>query len=129
MSRRWWMNSFARFSIGLAMMLSVVPISAQPIPPAPEMQRPYPAQEGYRGRPEDYRGRPEEPRERLPPSRSQRGGKGGWDELRARMFELRSECEAGERRACIQFGIIIGENRERRAQWRREQPDLFWWDR
>ena len=27
------------------------------------------------------------------------------------------------------FGIIIGENRERRAQWRRESPDFFWWER
>ena len=51
------------------------------------------------------------------------------DEMRARMFELRTACEDGDRRACVRFGIIIGENRERRAQWRRESPDLFWWER
>jgi hypothetical protein len=45
------------------------------------------------------------------------------------MFGLRAACDAGDRRACVQFGIIIGENRERRAQWRSERPELFWWER
>jgi hypothetical protein len=48
---------------------------------------------------------------------------------RARMFELRERCEDGDTRACVRFGIIIGENRERRAQWAREHPELFWWER
>jgi hypothetical protein len=51
------------------------------------------------------------------------------DELRERMMELRAACGDGDRRSCIRFGIIIGENRERRAQWRRESPDAFWWER
>jgi hypothetical protein len=51
------------------------------------------------------------------------------DELRDRMFELRGGCEAGDRRACVQLGIIIGENRERRAAWRREYPDVFFYER
>jgi hypothetical protein len=50
-------------------------------------------------------------------------------ETRRVMMTLRRECEAGDTRACVQFGIIIGENRERRAQWRQEAPDLFWWER
>ena len=49
-------------------------------------------------------------------------------ETRRVMHALRRECEAGDTRACVQFGIIIGENRERRAQWRQEAPDLFWWE-
>jgi hypothetical protein len=52
-----------------------------------------------------------------------------WIELRERMFELRSACEEDDRRACVRLGIIIGENRARRAAWRRESPDLFWWER
>ena len=48
---------------------------------------------------------------------------------RARMFELRERCEDGDTRACVRLGIIIGENRERRAQWQREHPELFWWER
>jgi hypothetical protein len=51
------------------------------------------------------------------------------DELRARMLELREACEDGDRRACIRFGVIIGENRERRAEWRRENPELFSYER
>jgi hypothetical protein len=51
------------------------------------------------------------------------------DELRDRMLELRERCEDGERRACIRLGIIIGENRERRAAWRREHPEVFFYER
>ena len=51
------------------------------------------------------------------------------DEVRDIMFRLHRACDDGDRRACIQFGMIIGENREHRAQWRREHPELFGWDR
>ena len=57
------------------------------------------------------------------------GAGGGRGDRRGEMFELRRACEAGDTRACVQFGIIIGENRERRSQWRRENPELFWWER
>jgi hypothetical protein len=61
--------------------------------------------------------------------RGRGGPRFGADDPRRHMFQLRMDCERGDRRACIRFGIIIGENRERRAQWQRESPDLFWWDR
>jgi hypothetical protein len=51
------------------------------------------------------------------------------DELRDRMLELRERCEDGDRRACVRLGIIIGENRERRAAWRRENPEVFFYER
>ena len=51
------------------------------------------------------------------------------DELRARMFELREACEDGDKRACVRLGIIIGEHRERREAWRREHPELFFFER
>jgi hypothetical protein len=58
------------------------------------------------------------------------GGPGpGRDDLREQMYGLRDACERGDRRACVRLGIIIGEHRERRAQWQRESPDLFWWER
>jgi hypothetical protein len=38
-------------------------------------------------------------------------------------------CEDGDRRACVRLGIIIGENRERRAAWRREHPEAFFYER
>ena len=51
------------------------------------------------------------------------------DEVREMMFRLHRACDEGDRRACIQFGMIVGENREHRAQWRREHPELFGWER
>jgi hypothetical protein len=45
------------------------------------------------------------------------------------MFALRAACEEGDRRACVKLGIIIGENRERRAAWRRDHPELFFFER
>jgi hypothetical protein len=50
------------------------------------------------------------------------------DELGDRMLQLRERCEDGDRRACVRLGIINGENRERRAAWRREHPDVFFYD-
>jgi hypothetical protein len=45
------------------------------------------------------------------------------------MSSLHRACNAGDRRACIQFGMIIGENQENRALWRLEHPKLFGWER
>ena len=58
-----------------------------------------------------------------PPARTAR------DELYDRMLSLRAGCEDGDRRACVRLGIIIGENRERRAAWRREHPEVFFYER
>ena len=51
------------------------------------------------------------------------------DEAREIMFRLHRACDTGDRRACIQFGMIVGENREHRAEWQREHPELFGWER
>jgi hypothetical protein len=51
------------------------------------------------------------------------------DELSERMMLLREGCDDGDRRACVRLGIIIGENRERRAAWRREHPEVFFYER
>jgi len=51
------------------------------------------------------------------------------DELRERMLRFREDCEAGDTRSCVRLGILIGENRERRAQWRREHPEVFFYER
>ena len=66
--------------------------------------------------------RPEEPEQRYAPSPPR-------DELQGRMFRLREACEDGDRRACVRLGIIIGENRERRAAWRQDHPELFFYER
>ncbi len=51
------------------------------------------------------------------------------DELSDRMMDLRAHCEDGHRRACVRLGILIGEHRERRAAWRREHPEVFFYER
>jgi hypothetical protein len=52
-----------------------------------------------------------------------------WREVRHRMMEYRDGCRRGDRGACVRLGIIIGQNQDRRDDWRREHPDYFWWDR
>lgn len=52
-----------------------------------------------------------------------------WRAVRERMHEYRDECRDGDRGACVRLGIIIGQNQERRADWQREHPAYFWWDR
>ena len=47
----------------------------------------------------------------------------------AEMIGFHQLCEKGDRKACIRFGIMIGENRERHAEWRRLHPDWWWWER
>ena len=47
----------------------------------------------------------------------------------AEMIGLHQLCERGDRRACVRFGILIGENRERHAEWRRLHADWWWWER
>jgi hypothetical protein len=49
--------------------------------------------------------------------------------LRERMNRNHVECNRGDRAACVRFGILIGENRERQADWRREHQDWWWWER
>lgn len=66
------------------------------------------------GRPRDYDG--------PPPRRA-------YDDARSDMYELRVACDAGDRRACIRFGIAIGRNWERRERWRQESPEFFTWER
>ena len=47
------------------------------------------------------------------------------DGLQERMLELRAGCEDSDRRACVRLGILIAENRARRAAWRRDHPEVF----
>jgi hypothetical protein len=51
------------------------------------------------------------------------------DEVRERLLRLRGECEDGDRRACVRFGMILGENRQRQAEWRRDHPEVFFFER
>jgi hypothetical protein len=49
--------------------------------------------------------------------------------VEAEMIGFHQLCEKGDRRACVRFGILIGENRQRHADWRREHADWWWWEK
>src|SRR5450631_3419151 len=38
-------------------------------------------------------------------------------------------CNKGDRRACVRFGILIGRNEQRHADWRRAHADWWWWEK
>jgi hypothetical protein len=48
----------------------------------------------------------------------------------AELVGLRALCFAGNNKeACVKFGEILGENKQRHADWRRAHADWFWWER
>ena len=59
---------------------------------------------------------------RAPPAHAQ-------GNIEAEMIGFHQLCDRGDKRACIRFGILIGENRQRHADWRRLHPDWWWWER
>jgi len=54
---------------------------------------------------------------------------GGAMAREAEIIGLHQLCQRGDRKACVRFGIILGEMRERHAEWRRLHADWFWWER
>ena len=51
------------------------------------------------------------------------------DAAEAEIIGYHQLCQKGDRRACVHFGILIGENRALHAEWRRLHPDWWWWER
>ena len=49
--------------------------------------------------------------------------------VEAEMIGFHQLCDKGDRKACIRFGILIGQNQQRHADWRRSHADWFWWER
>jgi hypothetical protein len=47
----------------------------------------------------------------------------------AEMVGFHLLCDKGDRKACIQFGIMVGQNQERHAEWRRTHREWFWWEK
>jgi hypothetical protein len=37
-------------------------------------------------------------------------------------------CDRGDRKACVRFGILLGRNEQRHADWRRAHAEWFWWE-
>jgi hypothetical protein len=112
-------------------ILGLIPVATPVRAQIPEelLRRIFPApprEDGYREHREEERReerREEELRERREEQREQQ------EEFGERLSAFNLACERGDRRACVRFGILIGENRERSIEWRRERPDFFWWER
>jgi hypothetical protein len=50
------------------------------------------------------------------------------DAVEAEMVGYHQLCQKGDRKACIRFGILIGRNEQRHADWRRVHADWWWWE-
>jgi len=46
----------------------------------------------------------------------------------AELIGFHQLCEKGDRRACVRFGMLLGENRERHVEWRKHHADWWWWE-
>jgi hypothetical protein len=49
--------------------------------------------------------------------------------MEAEILGFHQLCEKGDRKACIRFGILIGRNEQRSADWRRAHAEWFWFER
>lgn len=49
--------------------------------------------------------------------------------VEAEILGFHQLCEKGDRKACVRFGILIGRNEQRNADWRRSHADWFWWEK
>ncbi len=47
----------------------------------------------------------------------------------AEALGLHQLCDKGDRRACVKFGIILGQNEQRHADWRKRHAEWWWWER
>jgi hypothetical protein len=50
-------------------------------------------------------------------------------DVEAEIIGYHQLCDRGDRRACVKFGILIGRNQQRTADWRRAHADWFWFER
>ena len=50
------------------------------------------------------------------------------DAAEAEIIGFHHLCQKGDRKACVRFGILIGRNEQRHADWRRAHADWWWWE-
>lgn len=50
------------------------------------------------------------------------------DAAEAEIIGFHQLCQKGDRRACVRFGILLGRNEQRHADWRRAHADWWWWE-
>ena len=50
------------------------------------------------------------------------------DAVEAEMVGYHQLCQKGDRKACVRFGILIGRNEQRHADWRHAHADWWWFE-
>src|ERR1700755_2752238 len=50
------------------------------------------------------------------------------DAVEAEMVGYHQLCQKGDRKACVRFGILIGRNEQRHADWRHAPADWWWFE-
>ena len=51
-----------------------------------------------------------------------------WTAREAELVGLHQLCDKGDRKACVRFGMLLGEAKERHADWRRAHSEWWWWE-
>jgi hypothetical protein len=49
--------------------------------------------------------------------------------VEAEILGFHQLCDKGDRKACVRFGMLLGQNMQRHADWRRAHAEWFWWER
>ena len=50
------------------------------------------------------------------------------DAREAQLIGFRDFCEKGDKKACVKFGMMLQQNADRHAEWRRNHPDWFFFE-
>lgn len=51
------------------------------------------------------------------------------DAREAQLIGFHQLCDHGDRAACVKFGMMLQQNRDRHDEWRRTHPDFFFFER
>jgi len=51
-----------------------------------------------------------------------------WTAREAELVGLHQLCDRGDRKACVRFGMLLREAKERHADWRRAHAEWWWWE-
>ena len=51
------------------------------------------------------------------------------DAREAQLIGFHQLCDHGDRGACVKFGMLLQQNRDRHDEWRRSHPEFFFFER
>ena len=51
------------------------------------------------------------------------------DAREAQLIGFHQLCDHGDRGACVKFGMMLQQNRDRQDEWRRSHPEFFFFER